>query len=62
MAYQPMSKRKRKPLCLLLLAALCLAATLLAGCATADYNESDIPWNTPQPWEGSPMIPGFDGR
>ena len=40
-----------------------LGSALLAGCATADDNESDIPWNSPQPWEGSPMIPGInDGR
>jgi hypothetical protein len=28
----------------------------LAGCAST---ESDIPWNAPQPWEGTPGIPGF---
>ncbi len=21
--------------------------------------DSDLPWNNPQPWEGSPMIPGM---
>jgi len=37
-----------------------------AGCATTDSRphtdeerESDIPWNTPQPWEGTLGIPGF---
>jgi len=41
---------------LLLLLTVCLA--LAAGCATSG-NESDIPWNDPQPWEGSPAIPGL---
>jgi len=37
--------------------AIFLAAGLAAGgCATSD---SDIPWNQPQPWEGSPTIPGM---
>ncbi|MBN2302229.1 MAG: hypothetical protein JXN60_06925 [Lentisphaerae bacterium] len=31
---------------------------LICGCATT--NESDIPWNHPENWEGSPAIPGFD--
>ena len=35
----------------------------LAGCATTDENQqSDIPWNAPQSWEGSPGIPGLDQR
>jgi ABC-type glycerol-3-phosphate transport system substrate-binding protein len=38
---------------LLAAAALCAAA----GCAST---ESDLPWNTPQSWEGSPTIPGFN--
>ena len=33
-----------------------LAACFLCGCATT---ESDMPWNVPQPWEGSPTIPGM---
>jgi hypothetical protein len=35
---------------------------LAGGCATtdADRRESDMPWNTPQPWEGSPFVPGLD--
>jgi len=46
---------------------LALLAVLLAlgasGCATRDPDaESDIPWNAPQSWEGSPYIPGLDSR
>lgn len=34
---------------------------LQTGCATpTDRRDSDIPWNQPQPWEGSPFIPGMD--
>ncbi len=29
----------------------------LAGCITTE--ESDIPWNAPAGWEGSPFIPGL---
>ena len=36
---------------------LLAAAATIAGCASA--RDSDIPWNQPQPWEGSPMIPGL---
>ena len=46
------------------LLAMLAMTVLLAGCKTppdAD-NESDIPWNAPQPWEGSPMIPGLNDR
>ena len=39
---------------------LMLAAALsLAGCATRG-EESDMPWNAPQPWEGSPSFPGMN--
>jgi hypothetical protein len=44
-----------------------LAVTAMAvvafslGCAHPD-RESDLPWNTPQAWEGSPFIPGMEGR
>ena len=34
-----------------------------AGCATltgGDRDGSDQPWNQPQPWEGSPFIPGME--
>ncbi len=46
----------------LILGAIVLAA---AGCTStkpgeeADENESAIPWNTPQQWEGAPSIPGM---
>jgi hypothetical protein len=40
------------------LAIAAVALSFCAGCATTD-NESSIPWNTPQSWEGSPMIPGM---
>ena len=30
---------------------------LCGGCATT--NDSDLPWNVPQPWEGSPNLPGM---
>ena len=50
---------------LLLLASCAIGlAAVLNGCATAgDEDEtggSELPWNTPQPWEGSPMIPGMN--
>jgi len=32
---------------------------LSAGCATTGA-DSDIPWNTPQPWETAPSIPGLN--
>lgn len=47
-----------------LLLTLGLAAFCLGGCATAggdDDEGSDLPWNTPQPWEGAPSIPGLNG-
>ncbi len=42
--------------------ALMLIAFMLivAGCATT--NDSDMPWNAPQPWEGVPGIPGMTHR
>jgi hypothetical protein len=55
-----MSGRKLLLIGLLLLS--CAAGVLLTGCATADDNESEIPWNSPQPWEGSPLIPGLNNR
>ncbi len=41
-------------LCIAALLGACLA---VAGCATTD--EGDMPWASPQGWEGSPYIPGF---
>ena len=39
-----------------------LGLLVLSGCASLDPDaESDLPWNTPQPWEGTPFIPGFEG-
>ncbi|MBP7828970.1 MAG: hypothetical protein KA248_03535 [Kiritimatiellae bacterium] len=34
---------------------------LFSGCATPDQ-DSDLPWNTPQPWETAPTIPGLNDR
>lgn len=47
-----------------LLLLLCVSALLgLTGCASTDpYADSAIPWNAPQSWEGTPGIPGFEGR
>jgi hypothetical protein len=39
---------------IVLLVGACLLTT---GCATTD--EGDMPWASPQSWEGSPFIPGF---
>jgi len=41
-----------------------IAMLTLCGCAsTDDYHDekeySDMPWNTPQQWEGSRSIPGM---
>ncbi len=41
-------------------------ALMLAGCATQDDYQDDqeysnMPWNTPQSWEGSQSIPGLSG-
>jgi hypothetical protein len=38
--------------------AVCLI--LMAGCASAP--PSDIPWNAPQSWEGTTVLPGMEGR
>ena len=42
-----------------LVAVALLLALMAAGCATEQT--SDLPWNAPQPWEGSPSIPGLSG-
>ncbi len=44
-----------------LVLAAAFGAILLTGCASM-REESDLPWNAPQPWEGAPQIPGFDGQ
>ncbi len=44
-------------LCLVIVTVgLTLAAT---GCATTQDDDSDLPWNVRQPWEGAPTIPGM---
>jgi hypothetical protein len=44
---------------LLTITIILAGVALLTGCATME-DESDMPWNTPQPWEGSPSIPGLN--
>jgi hypothetical protein len=44
---------------LLTITLILAGVALLTGCATME-DESDMPWNTPQPWEGSPSIPGLN--
>jgi len=40
-----------------------VATLLLSGCASLmNDEESELPWNTPQSWEGSPSIPGLTDR
>ncbi len=40
---------------------------VLSGCTAPTYEDgtpreySDMPWNTPATWEGSPGIPGLSG-
>ena len=47
--------------------ALMMFALVLAGCSTPTYQDgtkkeySDMPWNTPDRWEGSMSIPGLGG-
>ena len=41
-----------------------VAVLILCGCASTDpYRDdkeySDMPWNTPQQWEGSQAVPGM---
>jgi hypothetical protein len=38
------------------------AAGCLAGCATTDDRDSELPWNMPQTWESAPSIPGLEPR
>ena len=46
-----------------LLAVMLAAIVLASGCASpsADENASELPWNSQQAWESSPMIPGMSG-
>lgn len=41
----------------LILASAGILSILMTGCATTE--ESDIPWNAPANWEGSPYVPGL---
>ncbi len=60
MAPSPLSKRLRMRTAFLFLSLLLTtAAALMTGCAMTGEDESDMPWNTPESWEGSPMIPGL---
>lgn len=47
-------------------AASVLVLLLSAGCATwgttETENGSDIPWNSPQGWEGTILVPGMNER
>jgi hypothetical protein len=67
LAHGAMKKpRKVHPLSVLVfLFAMGLTAFCLSGCKTAggddDEGGSDLPWNTPQSWEGAPSIPGMSG-
>ena len=58
-----MNPEKVQSLRILLVIALVLASLCLTSCKTAsgDDDGSDLPWNTPQPWEGAPQIPGMNG-
>ena len=48
---------------LILILALALLGLLAGGCKTTKpEEESDMPWNTPQSWEGAPMIPGLNNQ
>ena len=43
------------------MAGFALLLVVCAGCTTIP-EDSAMPWNTPQPWEGSPSIPGLSDR
>jgi hypothetical protein len=36
-----------------------ILGALFCGCVTDD---GDMPWASPQPWEGAPSIPGLNGQ
>lgn len=45
---------------LIIMLSFIAAISIAIGCAsTGPGEESDMPWNTPQSWEGSPAIPGL---
>ena len=45
---------------LLIVILLAVVGLGFSGCATHDPDrDSDMPWNMPQSWEGSPAIPGL---
>lgn len=47
----------------LMLGMLMMLTGLVCGCASImNDEESELPWNTPQSWEGSPSIPGLSDR
>ncbi len=37
-----------------------ICMVFMTGCASAP--PSDIPWNAPQSWEGTTVLPGLEGR
>jgi len=41
------------------IALLLVLSGLLLGAGCATEADSNMPWNTPQSWEGTPGIPGF---
>ncbi len=41
----------------ILLGCVLLVVAFAAGCATTQ--DGDMPWNVPQPWEGTMGLPGF---
>ncbi len=45
----------------LIAALLVTIALTMSGCVTTD-RDSDMPWASPEAWEGSVGIPGMQGR
>ncbi len=50
---------KRRGHILYLAIAGLLLLLVAGGCATTADDDSDLPWNVRQPWEGAPSIPGM---
>ena len=47
---------------LFLIALMAVSTILISGCATtSEDNVSSIPWDRPQPWEGTGQLGGFAG-